>query len=309
LLSLKANYEFERWDRKNRNIENSDEYIVGGSVQLKPKTWWDLRLGYRYGIRRVGEYDPEFEMADLRQFDQADRKRYLADTLLNIFPMENLTLTLSSSFGMDRFDETSFGLKRNRQYGGAFDITYSPLPWMSLFGHYSFQRYDADMRSLAKTATVTIGDTWRNAANTTWDSEIKDNVHSFGLGGNFALIPKKLEFQTSYNFIYAIGDIETRNPFVVPANAALNTTAFGWPSTSSRLQEFRATLSYSVSKNITVGAGYLFEKFDLKDFALDIMQPYMFGITADSSLRYLFLNGRIDDYRAHVIGGFMKIRF
>jgi hypothetical protein len=58
-----------------------------------------------------------------------------------------------------------------------------------------------------------------------------------------------------------------------------------------------------------VGAGYLYEKFDLKDFALDIMQPYMFGITADSSLRYLFLNGRIDDYRAHVIGGFMKIRF
>ena len=309
MLFLKMNYEFERWERENRNIKDSDEHIVGGSVQLKPKTWWDLRLGYRYGNRKIGEYDPELEMADLRQFDQSDRKRHFADILLNIFPMENLTATLSSSYGVDRYDETSYGLRRNNQYSSALDITYSPLHWMSFFGHYSYERYVAEMRSLSKTATVTTGNTWRNATNTTWDSKIKDNVHNFGLGGNFTFIPKKLELQTSYNLTYAIGDIETRNPFGVPANAVLNATAFGWPSTSSRLHELKTSLSYHISKNFTVGAAYLFEKFDISDYALDIMQPYMFGITADDSLRYLFLNVRIDDYRAHVIGGFLKIRF
>lgn len=309
-LTLKAGYEYERWDRTNRETDATNEHIAKVALDFKPLSWLLARASYRHGEREFeGTYTPGLEFKDLRKFDQANRVRNLAETLVQVTPIESLSVSGTFRYLNDDFDDSAFGVKRQHEYSLGFDINYTPLQWMALYGFYVHEFGKFEMRNISKTGSTNF-----NIANA-WDSSSDDRTQSVGAGLNATLIPSRLTLNLGYNYSLAKGKILTTNPNTIEANFRAGAQAFPFPDTKSQLHNIRAVLNYVLNKNITIGTRYTFEQYRLNDFAWDILQPYLFPINpttspiADNPVRFLLLDSRYSNYDVHVFGGFIRVQF
>ncbi len=309
-LTLKAGYEYERWDRDNRETDATNEHIAKVALDFKPLSWLLARASYRYGDREFeGKYVSGLEFSRLRKFDQANRTRNLAEAMIQVTPIEVLSVSGTFRYLNDDFDDSDFGVKRQHEYSLGVDVNYTPLQWMTLYGFYVHEFGKFQMSNISKTGSSNF-----NVANA-WDSSSDDRTQSLGVGLNTTLIPNRLTLNLGYNYSLAKGKILTTNPNTIEANFRSGAQAFPFPDTKSELHNLKAVLTYALNKNISVGARYTFEEYRLNDFAWDILQPYLFPISpttspiADNPVRFLILDSRYSNYDVHVFGGFLNVRF
>ena len=80
------------------------------------------------------------------------------------------------------------------------------------------------------------------------------------------------------------------------------TAATNYPNVTNRWHEFLTRLDYQIHKNVTLRFGYYFNRFNHKDFGVDIMKPWMGDVdTSATSQRSIWLGDRIKrPYTAHV---------
>jgi len=314
-LTFKAGYEYERWDRTNRETDATNEHIAKVSLDFKPLQWLLAKASYRHGERQFeGTYVPGLEFSGLRKFDQANRTQNVAETMIQVTPIDTLAFSGSFSYLNNDFDDTFsgqklFGLKQQHEYSLGVDANYTPLQWMTLYGYYVHEFGKFEMRNISKTGTTNF-----NSANE-WDSSSDDRTQSLGAGLNATLIPNRLTLNLGYNYSLAKGKILTSNPNTIQAAFSASSQAFPFPDTKSQLHSLKAILNYAVNKNISIGTRYTFEQYRLNDFAWDILQPYLFPISpttspvADNPVRFLILDSRYSNYDVHVFGGFLNVRF
>lgn len=310
-LTVKAGYEYERWGRDHRETEATNEHIAKVAFDYKPLQWLLARVTYKYGDRQFqGAYERELEPSILRKFDQANRRRHLAETLLQVTPLEPLSVAGTFRYRDEDYGDTTFGLKRFHEYGFGVDVNYTPLERLTLYGFYVHEFGKFELSSIAKGAGSTEAAIF-NVANQ-WDSSSDDRTQSVGAGFNAILMPDRLFLNVGYNYSLAKGKILTSNPNTIQSSAQLSAQAFPFPDTKSELHSIKAILNYVFNKNVSIGARYTFEQYRLNDFAWDNLQPYIFPISAtsaDNPVRFLLLDSRYSNYDVHVFGGFLNVRF
>jgi hypothetical protein len=89
----------------------------------------------------------------------------------------------------------------------------------------------------------------------------------------------------------------------------LNAVAQDWPTIKSRLHEVYVDLGYQLTSHVKAGARYLYAAYDLDDFAWANMRPYMAGISAENSTRYVFAGATYNAYEAHVASVYLSGRY
>lgn len=303
-LTLKAGYEYERWGRGHRETDATNEHIAKAALDFKPLSWLLARASYRHGDRVFeGKYESGLEFAALRKFDQANRVRNLAETLVQVTPTESLSVSGTFRYLNDNFNDSDFGATRQHEYSFGFDATYTPLQWMTLYGFYVNDFGKFKMSNISKTGSSSF-----NSANA-WDSSSDDRTQSVGAGMMATLIPDRLTLNLGYNFSRAKGKIITGNPNTIEADFRAGAQAFPFPDTKSELHNITAVLNYKLNTHITIGARYAFEQYRLDDFAWDVLRPYLFSNTADNTARFLLLDSRYSNYDVHVLGGFVRVHF
>lgn len=303
-LTLKTGYEYEHWDRDDRETDVTEEHIAKAALDFKPLSWLMARASYRYGDRKFrGEYESGLEFFRLRKFDEANRIRNLADVLVQVTPLDALSLAGTFRYLNDDFKDSAFGLKRQHEYSFGFDANYTPLKWMTLYGFYAHDFGKFKMRNISRTGNVDF-----SPANT-WDSSVDDRTQSVGAGLKAALIPNRLTFNVGYNFTRSIGKILTSNPNPIEADFRSGAQAVPFPDTKSQLHHITAMLTYKLNQHVTLGTRYVFERYRLNDFQWDILQPYLFPNTQDNAARFLLLDSRYSNYDVHVLGGFLRVQF
>jgi opacity protein-like surface antigen len=111
-----------------------------------------------------------------------------------------------------------------------------------------------------------------------------------------------LAFRIQYGFSHALSQISNKN------NGNQDPK---WPNSTNTWQELLARLEYQLHKNIAVQLGYYFNKFNSKDFGVDIMELWMGDYDNNSGiLRSVFLGDRFKgDYTAHVALLGLKVKF
>jgi MtrB/PioB family decaheme-associated outer membrane protein len=113
-LSLKAGFEWERWDRdsSHREAPLTDEYTPKIALDYTPLDWLLLRASYAYSWRRISNYNtfahlahtvleeeslqeemPQFQSVLLRKYDEANRDRNQVDLLVQLAPLDTVTFT------------------------------------------------------------------------------------------------------------------------------------------------------------------------------------------------------------------------
>jgi MtrB/PioB family decaheme-associated outer membrane protein len=311
-LSLKVGYEWERWDRDSAHREAplTDEHTPKLTLDYTPLDWLLLRASYAHSWRRISDYNtfahlahtvleeeslageiPQFQDVLLRKYDESDRDRDRVDFLIQLSPIETLTLTPTLSFKHDDYMNSSLGLQDNKSWATGFDVSWSPLQRLSLFASYMREEFDARQRSRYREPPAQLENPTYD-----WVGKNSDRIDTAGAGLDAALIPKKLDLRLAWNFSTATNKMRTFNP-VLPSggSAAQNTSAttIDFPKIIDRLHQFEAALKYHVTPAAFVRFRYIFETFDITDFRTDDIQPFMGGTD-------IFLGAQVRDYTAHV---------
>ena len=330
-LTLMFETGWEGWDREKLRIDSTTEYSVGGGFLYKAAKNASLKAGYKYAKREVDGYKTgntaaNPEAVGLVNYDWAERERHKANARFQYDPSESLSLGVSGQYQNDKFAEGSrFGLKKSENFTGGLDAAYNPSERLTLFLNYTRENRKSNMQSGAKDDAFDLASTTDNEAvlfgnfnpANDWNSEIREKTDTVGLGAAVQLVPGKLTLNANYNLSYSKMDFDNSNPnrdlaiangFAQGAKLA-NAVAQPWPSVVNRLHEIKGNLAYNWFANLTVGVSYLFEWYKLDDFAWDNLNPYMAGLSAENSTRFVFADATYKQYETHVGQVYMVYKF
>ena len=298
---FQAGYSFARWltgkfdlnwNRTHRdipqvpgNIESltANEIKIGPTVDVKPFDWWLLRGSYHYAWRTDPGYNATREM-----FFLTERNRSKLSLFSELSRWETLSFNFGFDYIRDSFPEDRFGVESAQNYSPSVGFTYTPVEWLKFFADYNFDVYR-----------------WRQQYDAEISSRGRDKINTLSIGSDVEIIKNLLGFRIQYGFSQATSKINNKditNPGVDDPN---------WPANSNTWHELLARFEYQFHKNLAFQVGYYFNKFQSKDFGVDIMKLWMGDLDTNSGqLRSIYLGDRFKgDYTAHVAVLGLKLRF
>jgi MtrB/PioB family decaheme-associated outer membrane protein len=294
-LAAKLGYGWERMHREGGDVLTSDEHSVGPTVDIKPSSWLLFRASYKYSLRNAPNYNNNrLETTDpsnlSRKFFQAKRDRNKVSLFTQVTPWDALSIHAGFEFTGETYLDSTFGTQNDFNYSPSLGFLYAPLDWVRFFVDYNWDRYD-----------------WKLNARSTnpWFSRGRDQVHTISLGSDLDIVRDLFGIRLQYGFS------DGRSAVRASGGPAPPNQATDYPTISNRWHEFLARLEYRVHKNIGLNLGYYFNRYNTKDYGVDIMKPWMGDIDPGPNVQHsIFLGDQLKGpYTAHV--GFigLKLKF
>ena len=229
----------------------------------------------------------------MRHYDLANRHRNQLTGLVDFVPNDLWTFSVSGGLGKDSYPDSYFGLQETTFRTVSFGADFREPNGFGGGGTYNFERYSGLQRSRSSDSS-TFTDPSRD-----WTADTAENVHYFSLFATPPRIGRNTEIRVSYDFSFAEGSylyaVVPGGPLPAPSQL---------PNVHNKLQQLHLDARYGLSSRLALNLSYLYEPFDVYDFAFDpsvvngIVQPsslvlgYVYRpYTANSgviSLRYLW---------------------
>jgi len=248
---------------------------------------------------------------DTRRFDVSDRERNLFEVQVTVSPLETLDVSGTYRYRKDDFNSNVLSSQPLLNYAGALaitpadrtaatpgqqvgllkdernfygvDVSYTPNQRVR-FGAFAskeeantlqrgFEFDDANKATptnVAPSATTVGG--WDNAAGL-WTANIKDTTYTVGADVRVAVIPKKLNFNTSYT--YSAGKVEI--DYAGWGSQFADTTPFAFrtpPTVRNDRHTFNASVDYELIKDLTAALGYMYEYYKTQDWQQSNNSPW-----------------------------------
>jgi len=119
-------------------------------------------------------------------------------------------------------------------------------------------------------------------------------------GVDFDVIPNRLGIGIEYLFAKSRGEIDT------DLGSGLS-PLMPFPDNITKLHDVSVHTDVQITRNLSTRVGYLFEKFDSSDWAVDGVCPGCMSFSGSSSV--IGSGGDSPDYDAHVVSWSMKWEF
>jgi MtrB/PioB family decaheme-associated outer membrane protein len=285
-------YKYNRTERTNREVDNQQDHIFGGSVDTRPASWLDMRASYERTFRDIDNYDYQVyfqsgqdlqQLPGIRKYDEADLFRDRLQFQANVYPIDPLAFSGSFTYGKDDFDDSAFGLLEDRHYIFSLDADYSVGDRLRLNAFYNYEKYDNEQKAQGE---------FDGGPVTSWTAKGEDQINTVGGGIKFALIPGRLDFESSYSYSKVDGKID----FSVPGGGVVDFDTVD----ETELHSLNSKLKYNIGRGFFLTLGYLYEKFDYEDYNL-------YGFTTVPTDGAGAFNGAIlagtlpQDYDVHIV--------
>jgi hypothetical protein len=325
-LSLEAGW--EGWDYDKLRLDSLDEYSIGAGVIYRPTRTTKFKAAYKYSDRTIDDYlqgrtEENPEATGLLNYNWAERERHQANARLQTSPLETLSFGVSAAWLDEEYDgETEggtvvddfrFGRTEVVSVIGAIDVVFTATERLAFYADYAHEYRKEQMANSAKDdggkATAFFGFSDNYSPVNFWNSDIREKVDTIGLGGTAQLIPARLILDVNYSLSFSTMDIQTNNPNGVSATTLANGVAQDWGKIRNRLHEVTVDLGYQFTENLKAGFRYLYEWYDLDDFAWNDMEAYMAGQSAENTTKFVFTDATYDGYEAHVGGVYLVCMF
>jgi hypothetical protein len=255
-----------------------------------------------------GTYDPlggnATALPQFRKFDQADRTRDKGEFLLQLTPID--TVTLSGSFyGLnDNYFNTTYGLNDAQALGWSADASWAPLPWLNFFAGYAHDQY----KSTQQNCNISSGPPTPCNPLDTFVVKPQDMLDVVHAGLNVVIIPNRLDLSLGYRW----SDGRSKYTFSsTPGGAAAGEPA-SLPEVENTFHVFNVVARYFLTDQWTFKLGYQYERYAEKDFTTDTIQPSVAavpGTTAAADLRSIVLGAKHPSYEAHIVAMSIGYRF
>lgn len=329
--TLTLGYTYDEMKRSEvREVSKLQDDIYMVSLDTKPLTWLDFRISYEHS-KRDGDYnvfapfegktgtdttstaDDPPQLPWLRKYDEANRKRDRIQLIGTFYPIDPLTITPQAIFGKDDFKDSPFGLNEDKHQIYSLDVDYAFTDRLNLYAFFAHERYKNKQKARQWNPSTTPGspDPW-NVTTTldspsNWDAENEDKTNTFGAGLNFVIMPKRLNFDLSYSYSKINGKIDLSSVVGTTTNDLNAFIPVNFTEVDDTiLQTLNAKLKYHFKKYFSITLGYMWEKFDIKDFN-NTGFSYI-PTTVTGAYNGALLMGTLPkDYDAHVI--YVKLTF
>jgi MtrB/PioB family decaheme-associated outer membrane protein len=314
---------WERWDRVNhREVPTSDEFYGKAALDVTPTDWFLGRLTYKPSFRRIDDYITtahashvvveELTPSDiaqgqsflLRKYDEADRDRQRVDLMLQFFPTNAFTATVSGSARKDDYIDSPLGLQDATGWSAGLDLGWTPLERVAFSAGYVHEEIYEKQRSRSRPVT---GSTTFDFPDFDWISNNTDTIDTFHVGATVGVIPKVLDFSIGTSYSYALGRVETRNPGTLTSGTAAQretARAKRFPAFEDQLLRIDTGLRYYFWKAWSASLGYAYETFQKNDWRTDRLSPFLPGISSS-----IWLGNDARNYDAHIVTLTLGYRF
>jgi MtrB/PioB family decaheme-associated outer membrane protein len=296
--------------RKRDDIPVNDDYIYAATLRWSGVDYMVARVGYEYLYRHAEPTTPADPTSIdnwIRRFDAASKKQDTVKASLDLFPVENLSISLGYRWRQIRYTDTILGLQT--WWGNEYhaDVDYLLLKRVKLFGYFDFEcaKLDQVQRTFttASAANPALAPT---ATAFNWTIGETDYNWTYGAGTEVYAIPKKVTFRLQYSFVQSKGFADYT--YLMPANllaaqAPLNTRTQDNIDISNldnyRLTYYLAKVTYTPIKPLALSFAWAYEEYKYDDAQLN---GYSHVPTSSAGALLGFLTGAYanQDYRANI---------
>lgn len=293
---LGVSFERESWNRKFREVKNTDEDILKGTFDTRPTPWFALRSSYQFGDRTTGHYDlaagasasfvePEAptNLPGLLKYDEAPRKEHLYNIQAQFFPKDSWTFFLGAVGDDQRFDDSTFGLENDdtNTYNG--ELSYAPND------NFNFFLFGSRQDRKVKQAARQSGATPSTNPLDSWFADLDETTDTWGAGliSNFA---QRWMLDLSANYSKSDGKAGLFSP---PGGSPDTATGFN-NYDNVKLFSIVGRLDYKINKSAKAGLFGRWEDYKIDSFVLQGLTNYLPGA--------LLLDPNYGDYRGSLFG-------
>jgi hypothetical protein len=284
---------FNRTDSQGTTSTNTPS--VG--IRWFATDWLNLMANYSYSFRRGTNY---LDLA--QQLDQGialTYKFYAGTMSRNTFnfiaeatPADNVTFSVNCSLYNDNYNNNAWGLVSDSGWSAGADVSWRPTDRIALSLGYDHQSVKT------KTTAIDSLNLFGEVGNVSGDSGYmlwtSDTYDSFFLGGDFKLIPGKLNFKSRLNYSFSNSNFHNQ---IIPN---LNESIF-------YASNF---FTYKLNEHWACRLGYIFQYFSMTNA---YQRMYLQGVTAQGVPGNSQLNNTLAGFypnaTAHVVQGFIQYKF
>jgi MtrB/PioB family decaheme-associated outer membrane protein len=273
--------------RTFQEVDSSRENTVWAKITSRVLDKLDLSAKLAYGERKnsgyelVAEIPPPFiENTLLRKYNMANRTRDNAALRADIPVGERVNVGLGVDWSEDKYSDSTIGLLSDRDLNVNADVSVTLTQDTSL--HF-FANHQEIKSKQAGSQTFSTPD---------WTGENRDKIDFFGIGLKHAAIKDKLDIGADYSVTRSRGEINV--------NTGVSDPAF--PQLTTSLNSLKLYANYRLKDNLSLQAGYWYERYDSKDWMLD-------GVTPNTIPNVLALGLQAPQYRVNVIRLSVRYKF
>ncbi|HXJ82155.1 MAG TPA: MtrB/PioB family outer membrane beta-barrel protein [Candidatus Methylomirabilis sp.] len=296
------------WDQmqrsKTREVPLTNDFFAKAALDWTPTDWALIRATYTPSFRRMNRYcttcladletlvpgqQGQDQSPLLRKYDEADRNEQAANLMMQLTPLETLTITPSLNYANDDyiasglFDDSSYqgpgdgnvmlGIQQVTSWSAGIDINWKPSDRISFTGGYVYESRYEKMRSRYRPFGGDV-------PALDWISNITDTIQTVNFSALAKLIPGVLDLKLNANYSYALGTVFSRNP------NATNSVFFNSPPQfpDDKAQRFPAytdallilggSLRYYFAKNWVASFNYAYEQWRQTNWQTDTLNPF-----------------------------------
>ena len=275
-LALTAGYTRNGTGHDFRIYESTAEDVLRLVADAVGSQWVTFRAEYEFADRRGSGLNEAVlteihEQPLMRHYDLANRNRKRFTGLVNVLPNELWTFTASAGFGGDDYDGSYFGLQESDFKTFSLGADYQAENGFGGGGSYTYENY----KGLQQSRSASPGQ--ENDPNRDWTTDTKEVVHYFTIYAMPPRIGRNTEARLSYDYSHAEGSyfygVVPGGPLPTPSQL---------PNVFNKLQQLHVDVRHRLSTRLAATFSYLYEPFDVYDFAFD--QTVVNSIVQPSSL-------------------------
>lgn len=283
---IEAGFDRIETERSDQDREETDDNIFWGQWRVTGVDKWDIRLKGLYSDRGGSEflYDQmgsSEENTLMRKYYLADKKSSKAELFVTHAPLDTLSLSFRTYYGLDDYTNTDIGLVESKDYGYDIGLSWQALQDLSVNIDGGYQWIDSDQAS-AQTSNVDM-----------WQADTEDQFGFAGIGFNYTgLSERGINISADYSYAISISDSYSNGSNVLG----------DYESTSHNVT---VQATYAMTEQTIVGLKYQFERYQDSD---DTQLPtYYYPGTGPTGLNTLGILNH--DYDAHLILATLQYRF
>jgi MtrB/PioB family decaheme-associated outer membrane protein len=324
-LGLEGGYKYDRMARTFRETDDTAQNSVFGSLHVRTSDWMILRGTVEYGKRGYSGLEMErSEEASFMEagapanllavpelsadpnvqrsfdslgcvngipcnirYDQAAKKLWRANGLLQLMPGGNTSFAFSYTMGKDDYNETRYGLVNSKNWAFNAEADYTPSERFNVFAYYGREDIRSFLRGRQSGALVSFD------VRDDWTSDTHDVVDSFGGGLTVGVVKDKADLSVfgTYQKVNGNNDLAATVGGVAelakrPLGGVLGIAAYD----DSKIISISSELGYKLDKTWKLSLGGIYEDYKLDD-------AFSTGLTFYMPASF-FLNGNDGNYRA-----------
>jgi hypothetical protein len=334
-------YGYERYDWTRADASSTTENSGKVYADWKPTSWITTRASALVSERRAGTYDYPNNVgffqwpftphpnganysAYYRQLYLDDRDRAQGKFAVDVKVLNNLTVTPTFNLKNDTyiFGQNQEGLTSDRSYAAGIEAAYAATPDAIFLFSYMNENRSQNILSASATQLFPFAAATSYTAAQLSATNVRDNVNTFVIAMNYAVIPQKFDLHLGYTLsmatnvqplFFANGNGPQSGGFPSFINGVANPGQF--PNVNTTFQRVDLTGKYVVDRDFVTSLGfkgevalklrYAWERNSVTNWNNDTMQPYMYtALMNQPQAAYVqWTAGNNPNYNVHLLGG------